>query len=354
MTAGYVSAPQRDAKLTAAPGALTSRRINRRARTTKASINLFMKNSLTIRHMRLLIAIDDHHSVIRAATYLNLTQPAVSKALSGLEAGLGAQLFRRSKSGLVATQVGACLIRHARRVVLRIELAERELNEIIGVGFRHVSIGTLPAAAVFLVPRFIARLERETQNTTISLREGTMDNLLPALRTGQIDLAVGLMSSPQLGSDISTEVLLADPVVAAVRRGHLLLGQGPIAWSQLEGFPLLLPPPNTLARGAIESLFHSHMIDVASHRIDSVSTMANVGTLQLTDSVGFLSRSLVEHFRRLGVLDALPLDIPAEVTLEMGLVWVTERERTDAHLLTHRLLRETALTLKDQHEDDLE
>lgn len=310
-----------------------------------ASINLFMKNSLTIRHMRLLIAIDDHRSVVRAATYLNLTQPAISKALAGLETGFGTPLFRRSKNGLVATQAGACLIRHSRRVLLRIEMAERELNEIIGSGFSHVSLGTLPASAVYLVPRFIARLESQTENTTISLREGTMDNLLPALRTGQIDLAVGLLSSPQLGSDISTEILLVDPVIAAVRKGHPLLDQGPLEWPHLKTLPLVLPPPNTLARGAIESLFRGHGIDISHHRIDSVSTMANVGTLQMTDSVGFMSRSLVEHFRRMDILDVLPLAIPPEVTLEIGLVWVTDRDRTDAQILAHRLLREVAQEL---------
>lgn len=310
-----------------------------------ASINLFMKNSLTIRHMRLLIAIDDHRSVVRAATYLNLTQPAISKALAGLETGFGTPLFRRSKNGLVATQAGACLIRHSRRVLLRIEMAERELNEIIGSGFSHVSLGTLPASAVYLVPRFIARLESQTENTTISLREGTMDNLLPALRTGQIDLAVGLLSSPQLGSDISTEILLVDPVIAAVRKGHPLLDQGPLEWPHLKTLPLVLPPPNTLARGAIESLFRGHGIDISHHRIDSVSTMANVGTLQMTDSVGFMSRSLVEHFRRMDILDVLPLAIPPEVTLEIGLVWVTDRDRTDAQILAHRLLQEVAQEL---------
>lgn len=304
--------------------------------------SLFMRNNLTIRHMRMLIAINDHGSVVKAATYLHLTQPAVSKALAGLEAGLGIPLFRRTRNGLAATHVGACLIRHSRRVLMRIEMAERELNEIIGEGFSHVSIGTLPATAVYLVPRFIARMESEIDNMTISLREGTMDTLLPALRTGQIDLAVGLLASPDFGLDISTEILLVDPVIAAVRKGHPLLDQSAVTLEQLEGLPLVLPPPGSLARGAIESMFRSRGIDISNHRIDSVSTMANVGVLQLTDSVGFMSRSLVAHFQALDLLDVLPLDIPPEVTLEIGIVWVTDRERTEAHELAHRLLRETA------------
>lgn len=301
----------------------------------------FLKNNLSIRHMRLLVALDDHRSVVKAATYLHLTQPAISKALAGIEEGIGAPLFRRARNGLVPTEAGACLIRHARRVLLRIEVAERELDEIMVSGFSHVSIGTLPASAVYLIPRFIARLEAASARTTVSLREGTMDALLPALRTGAIDLAVGLLAGP-LGPEFATEVLLEDPVVAAVRPGHPLALQPEVAWQALEGYPLVLPSPNTLARGAIEALFLNRRIAVARNRVDSVSTMANVGILRVTDSIGFLSRSLVDHFRDLGVLTILPLPMPPDVLLNIGLVWIPDRDRTEAHVLAHRLLIEAA------------
>lgn len=301
----------------------------------------FLKNNLSMRHMRLLVALDDHRSVVKAATWLNLTQPAVSKALAGIEDGIGATLFRRARSGLEPTDVGACLIKHSRRVLLRIEIAERELDEIMVSGFSHVSIGTLPTTAVYIIPPFIARLETATDRTTVSLREGTMDSLLPALRTGAIDLAVGLLGGP-LGPEFRTEVLLDDPVVAAVRPGHPLRAQGRVEWEQLEGYPLVLPSPNTLARGAIEAMFINRQIDVARNRVDSVSTMANVGTLQVTNSIGFLSRSLTGHFRALGVLEVLPLELPPEVKLQIGLVWIADRDRTEAHILAHDLLIEVA------------
>lgn len=301
----------------------------------------FLKNNLSIRHMRLLVALDDHRSVVKAATYLNLTQPAISKALAGIEEGVGAPLFRRGRNGLIPTEAGTCLIKHARRVLLRIEVAERELDEILVSGYSHVSIGTLPTSAVYLIPRFIARLEAQSARTTVSLREGTMDALLPALKTGAIDLAVGLLAGP-LGPEFATEVLLEDPVVAAVRKGHPLAGQAHVEWEQLEGYPLVLPNPTTLARGAIEALFLNRRIAVARNRVDSVSTMANVGILQVTDSIGFLSRSLVEHFRSLGVLEILPLAVPPDVVLNIGLVWIVDRDRTEAHILAHQLLVEAA------------
>ncbi len=304
----------------------------------------FLKNNLSMRHMRLLVALDDHRSVVRAATWLNLTQPAVSKALAGIEEGIGAPLFRRGRSGLVPTDAGACLIKHSRRVLLRVEIAERELDEIMVSGFSHVSIGTLPTAAVYLIPNFIARLEGASARTTVSLREGTMDQLLPALRTGAIDLAVGLLGGP-LGPEFSTQLLIEDPVVATVRPGHPLLAETAVQWEQVKGYPLVLPSPHTLARGAIEAMFIKRHIAVARNRIDSVSTMANVGTIQVTNSIGFLSRSLVAHFARLGVLQVLPLAVPPDVALQIGLVWIAERDRTEAHILAHDLLIDEARRL---------
>lgn len=304
----------------------------------------FLKNNLSMRHIRLLIALDTHRSVGKAATYLNLTQPAISKSLATIEEGVGTPLFRRGRNGLVPTEAGVCLTKHARRIALRIEIAERELDEIMVSGYSHVSIGTLPTTAVYLIPRMIARLEAASSRTTVSLREGTMDSLLPALRTGAIDLAVGLLST-SLGPEFESEILLADPVVATVRRGHPLGGKARLEWKELEGFPLVLPNPWTFGRGAIEALLMNRRVDVTRNRVDSVSTMANVGILQVTDSVGFMSRSLVEHFRALGVLEILPLEIPAEVVLNIGIVWIADRDRTDAHLLAHQFLVSAAQEL---------
>ena len=312
-----------------------------------SNLRIFLKNQLNIRHMRLMVALDEHRSVMKAATYLNLSQPAISKSLSVLEDGIGTTLFRRTKSGMMPTDAGACLIRHSRRVLLRIERAERELEELMTAGSTHLSIGTLPATAVYLIPHFVARLEAELPHTTVSLREGTMDSLLPALRTGQIDFAVGLLTSQHM-PEFETHVLMRDPVVAAVRPGHPLLSLPEVTLADLEGYPLVLPLHNTLARGALEAMFMNKRIPITRNRIDSVSTMANVGTLQVTNAIGFLSRSLVAHFRRLGVLEKLPMHLPPDVHLPIGLVRIADMDRTETHDIAHRLMVETAARIQEQ------
>lgn len=296
--------------------------------------------------MRLMTALDDHRSVMKAATYLNLTQPAISKALPVLKDGIGTALFRRTKSGMVPTDDGACLIGHSRRVLIRIETAERALDQIMTEESSHLSIGTLPATAVYLIPHFIARMEAELPHTTISLREGTMNSLRTALRTGQIDFAVGLLTIQHL-PEFETHVLMRDPVVAAVRPGHPLLSLPEVTLESLQGCPLVLPLHNTLARGAIEAMFMNTRIPITRNRVDSVSTMANVGTLQVTDAIGILSRSLVAHFRKLGVLETLPVDLPPDVHLPIGLVRIADRDQSETQEIAMRLMAETEAKVQD-------
>src|SRR4051812_10362272 len=80
-----------------------------------------------IRHLRLLVAIVEEGSITRAGTRLHLTQSALSHQLSDLEDRLATQIFSRTKSGLVLTQSGHQILKVAREVLGRLEIARREL-----------------------------------------------------------------------------------------------------------------------------------------------------------------------------------------------------------------------------------
>ena len=71
----------------------------------------FLQRALTLRHMRLLIALEEMRQVGRVATALSISQPAVSKALAEIESGIGVPLFERTPNGMLPTAHGACLLR---------------------------------------------------------------------------------------------------------------------------------------------------------------------------------------------------------------------------------------------------
>ena len=88
----------------------------------------FVQRALTLRHMRLLVALEELRQVGRVAAALSISQPAVSKALAEIENGVGVALFERTSRGMVPTAHGACLLRYAHMMTNEIARAVDELT----------------------------------------------------------------------------------------------------------------------------------------------------------------------------------------------------------------------------------
>jgi hypothetical protein len=69
-----------------------------------AKLDWYIRANLKLRHLQLLVALDDFRSVGRVAAHLNVSQPAVSKTLAMLEEGLEVALFDRSTRGMEPTE----------------------------------------------------------------------------------------------------------------------------------------------------------------------------------------------------------------------------------------------------------
>ena len=84
---------------------------------------------LSLRHLRLLIAIDQTGSVSEVARAASISQPALTQALSGLERKFGTILFQRSAAGVVATPAGKRIILRVQRALDHFARASRELGK---------------------------------------------------------------------------------------------------------------------------------------------------------------------------------------------------------------------------------
>lgn len=80
-----------------------------------------MTNRLpNIRHFAALAATVRHGSLTRAARAVNLTQPALTQAIAGLEAVLGVTLFERGPTGMTATEPAVLLAPRAEAAIAHI------------------------------------------------------------------------------------------------------------------------------------------------------------------------------------------------------------------------------------------
>ena len=175
--------------------------------------------------LRALLAVLETGSFTAAAERLGFTQSALSKQMSGLEAEVGARLFRRTSRGVEATTAADRLARRAVTILDQLDAAERELSHLASLVEGRVALGAFPTAAMSLVPRTISHLRVEHPSVVIDVAECSTPVQVRGLHTGRFDLAVIAVGEGLPDYDLSgieTESLPAGPLLVAVGRRHRL------------------------------------------------------------------------------------------------------------------------------------
>ncbi|WP_288251407.1 LysR substrate-binding domain-containing protein [uncultured Hydrogenophaga sp.] len=307
-----------------------------------ARLDWFVRANLKFRHLQLLVALDDYRHLGKVAALLNVTPPALSKALGELQEGLGAKVFERTGRGLRPTEYGQALIRHARRMLSELEKAGDELQAISSGLSRRIRVGALPASAAWLLPDALARLKERTPNATVFVREATMDLLINELSLGHLDMIVGTLPSRRdMRSDVEELPLFDDDTVLVCRPDHTLTRQGVVSWADVAHYPWVLPPADSLLRQPLLTAFHAHGVETPANHLETLSLNVTTQYVRITDAIATMPDSLASRLMTEGLLARLPLRL-AKLMRPVGAMWIREKLPGAAFSQLIECLRESA------------
>jgi DNA-binding transcriptional LysR family regulator len=306
-------------------------------------IDSFWRGNLKLRHLRLLIVLDEHRHVGRVATVMNVTQPAVSKALAEIEEGLGLRLFERTPRGITPTSYGECLIQHARELDADLAHARDRLKSLALGTAGSVSIGTLPAAASVLMPKALALFKRELPDASVIVREGGFDALLPELRSRTIHLIVGTLVPYQSSSDLDEKVLSTKPLTLVARIEHPLTIKTTVSWQDIKDCQWVLPTVGSPMRQPLEEVFLQNGVPLPRHCLETTSTHLVRTYVSLTDAIAFMPSDAAHYFSEAGLLSALPLHLTGLVK-PTGVIWSRDHPLSPIALRFIRCLEEVSQT----------
>ena len=125
------------------------------------------KTWLRIRHMVLLVALDESRNMHAAARQLNISQPAASKMLKDIEGFLGIPLFLREPGRMEPTEAGVTVLRYARRLLNDTDRLVEELASLREGGHGRLALGSVPGAAPVMASAQDARLTRPFAETSL-------------------------------------------------------------------------------------------------------------------------------------------------------------------------------------------
>ena len=126
-----------------------------------------------------------------AADTIGLTQPALSKRLSNLEAELGTQLFERHRRGMRLTEAGQHFLHYAKRINQQYSQAHEQVGAVHEAGMGVLRVGAGPLFHQRFAARVFARLQREFPHLQLTFHADTNVRTVPMLLEQRLDIVLG-------------------------------------------------------------------------------------------------------------------------------------------------------------------
>jgi LysR family nitrogen assimilation transcriptional regulator len=213
-----------------------------------------LRDEVNLRRLQYFVKIVDVGSLTQAADVLHVAQPALSQQLATLEGEVRQQLLVRTKSGVVPTEAGKVLYRHAQLILRQCDQARADMNAAAKNISGAVAVGLAPgtAAAGLALPLLRAARARHP-GILLYLNETYGTTLSELIMNGRMDLAV-LYGGKTAVHGLAFLPLLREQLYL-VGRGSMIAPPAEVPLSMLVDTDLYLARPYNVVRKMVNDAF---------------------------------------------------------------------------------------------------
>jgi DNA-binding transcriptional LysR family regulator len=285
--------------------------------------------TLDTRSLRHVVTLAAHGSYRRAAAALHISQPALSRSITALEATLGVRLFDRDRRGVRPTTFGRLLIERGGGLLAGFEELRRELALTRGLESGELSVGAGLYPAEMSVGTALGRLSARHPQLRVSLLAAPWREVAEAVTAGELDVAVVELSALQGTSRLTLDPLPRHPATVVCRPGHPLLALSRLTTAKVFAFPFVgprLPPRLGDLLRPVAPLFRRDPASgdvIPPLQVESIALAKKI--VAAGDGIAALPRVLVAAELASGQLAALRWRAP---WLHTGYGFVYRRDRT--------------------------
>ncbi len=145
---------------------------------------------MEFRVLRYFLAVARESSITKAANFLHLTQPTLSRQLQDLEKELGQKLLIRGKHKVTLTPEGIILKKRAEEIVDMVEKTEAEFNSINVVIGGDIYIGSGETDSMKYIAQVMKDIQREYPDIKFHVYSGNAEDVTEKIDKGLLDFGV--------------------------------------------------------------------------------------------------------------------------------------------------------------------
>ena len=305
-----------------------------------------LRAGLKLNHLRMIVAIEDSGQISAAAEVLNISQPAASRMLSEMESITKTQLYERVARGVVLTTFGAALARRARKILLELREASREIGELKSGKGGSVFIGAVTAPAMSLVVPAINRVRKAYPGIEINIQVETSNVLARELLAARHDFIIGRIPDDLNPRLFEVTEIGIERACLIVHSRHPLLKQKVSSLVDLKDYDWVFQPPGTLLRRTIEDIFLSRGVALPENIVNTSSLLLTCAIVCETDAIAPIAidvaQFLASQSSNASDVRMLPIDFDINVK-PYSLITARERALPPSARLLYDIILEESL-----------
>lgn len=266
---------------------------------------------MNIQQLEYLIAVDKYKHFGKAAQACFITQPTLSAMVQKFEDELEVKIFDRTSHPIRTTDVGSQIIIQAKTVVDAVMELKNKASLLNNVLAGRINLGIIPTVSSFVLPTEIFEFLNKNAKIEMNVREMTTDNVIRALKSGEID--AGIIATPHTDAEeffsdflFNEELMVYSADQEANRKHDQYIAPEDIDLNRF----WLLEEGNCLKK-QIENICHLKENSLKPKNLDFMAS--NISTLiQMVDKVGGMTvlpelaieqlseeqKKQVSHFRK--------------------------------------------------------
>ncbi|MBN9677540.1 LysR family transcriptional regulator [Salipiger bermudensis] len=194
---------------------------------------------LNVQRLQIFRTIMEVGSISAAAKRLRMAQPTVSRHLAVLEDEVGFRLFTREPGRIDPTWEANRLYAETAGLAERLSYVEQTISTIRAGGGEPLRIMAASSMCFELLPKALARWQREIPMTEATLDSGRAVDQIRAIRAGEID--IGVAGSLGALPGLRVTPMYKSGLVAVMPRDHLLAQCDHVSLEDFARHPCVLP-----------------------------------------------------------------------------------------------------------------
>lgn len=257
---------------------------------------------MTLRHLKIFVAVYQEMSITKASVKLHLAQPSVSLAIRELEDAYGIRLFDRINRRLFVTEKGVAFYQYAKHIADLFDEMEHTMISPDGPG--SLQIGSSITIGNFFVPGIVKQFHETRPNCEVMVKIQNSQQIVKAVQKNELDL--GLVEDKVQNEQLAEVPFFTDRLSFICGKNHPLAGKDSLTLEELTVYPFFLREPGSASREITDSLLRTHQLKC---RIlwESASNQALIQGVKDNTGITVLSEKLIEYAKKEGSVVTLPL-----------------------------------------------